>query len=72
MGLVLGPHAVLGMIERATAATGATFSLRVVETLTTTSNCSPLIAWLARGGLIATALVLPENPADHRAARGEA
>ena len=50
MGLLVGPDAVIDMIERALATTGGTFSLRVAETVETGSHCAAVIEWSASKG----------------------
>ena len=47
MGLLIGPDAVIDMIERALATTGGTFSLRVASVVETASHCAALIEWSA-------------------------
>jgi ketosteroid isomerase-like protein len=47
MGELVGPDAVLDMIDRAQAATGGTFTLRVESTVETASHCAAVIAWSA-------------------------
>ena len=50
MGELVGPDAVVGMIERALATTGGSFSLRVTDTVETASHVAAVIAWSARKG----------------------
>ena len=50
MGELVGPDAVVDMIERAQATTGGTFTLRVERTVETRSHVAAVIAWSARKG----------------------